>query len=260
MAEFSNKNLENYFYMEQFRKAIVQTMAVFSGLKVAIGKNDNDTSDVNFITVPIKYGSADRVVAAIKAENTQNTAIRVPILALKVSNIDLADGDRKGTNQRIKTKFLPYGGKMPDDMVIAEMLNPYPYRMVSELSIITSNTHQHFQILEQILMLFDPTLQIQTSDDPLDHTKIKNLKLESIAFDENYPSGTDRRLIVTNITLEVIIYLTAPVQFRKDYIKSIILRLSAISGSGTAYDAVTELNDESGETLIDIDDLNIPES
>jgi hypothetical protein len=246
--------------MEQFRKAIVQTMAVFSGLKVAIGKNDNDTGDINYINVPIKYGSADRVVAAIKAENTQNAAIRVPMLALKVTNIDLAEGERKGTNQKIKTKYLPFGGKMPDDLVIAEMLVPYPYRMVCELAILASNTHQHFQMLEQILMLFDPTLQIQTSDDPLDHTKIKNLKLESIGFDENYPSGTERRLIVTNITIEVIIYLTAPVQFRKDYIKSVVLRMNSISDSGTAYEAVSALNNETGEKIIDIEDLDIPES
>lgn len=260
MTEFTNKNLKNYFYLEQFRKAIIQTMAVFSGLKVAIGKNDNDTSDINYISVPIKYGSSDRVVAAIKAENTQNTALRVPIMALRATSIDMAEGERKGTNQIIKTKFLPYGGKMPDDLVIAEMLVPYPYRLVFELSIITSNNHQHFQILEQILMLFDPTLQIQTSDDPLDHTKIKNLRLESIQFDENYPSGTERRLIVTNLTIEVIIYLTAPVSFKKDYIKSVILRLNAITNSGTSYEAVSELNNETGETLIDIEDLDIPES
>ena len=62
--------LGNYYYNEQFKKHIVQFMAIFSGLKVSSGKNDFNSAS-NLITVPVVYGSRDRVVSHIFSEQTQ---------------------------------------------------------------------------------------------------------------------------------------------------------------------------------------------
>ena len=79
-------SLENYFYNSQLKRSFVQFMAIFSGLKVSIGKNKFD-SVTNLIEVPIVYGSRDRVVSYIFQEQTQNKMLRLPTMSAAMTSI-----------------------------------------------------------------------------------------------------------------------------------------------------------------------------
>ena len=219
-------SVENYFYSQQFRKHIIQFMAIFAGMKVSVGKNDFE-SESNLIEVPIVYGSRDRVVSHIFSENTQNKMLRLPIMSAQVVGITPALDRMSGQNTERKEIKLKRGGVIPDDLQQITVLKPVPYTVDMELSINTSNTDHHFQILEQIFLLFNPSLQIQVSDAYGNTSSIIEVLLQGVNLEENYPAGTDNRIISSTILFQYVIYLAAPANLRNEIIKSIQIRLTA---------------------------------
>ena len=253
-----SKSVGHYFYDGQIRKILVQFAAVFSELQVAIGKNGFDSA-TNLITVPIKLGTADRVVAAIMAGNTQNKPIRLPALAAQMTGMDLALDYVKGSNQVSRDTTFPVGGTLPDDGKVIYKYMPFPYWIDMELALIASNEYQHQQMLEQILLLFNPDLQIQISDVYQDWTKITHIELTGI--ETPYPSDTERRVITSNLQFRVLCYLSPAINVKDNYIKKIKLRIASMKFDETFEEF--QLDDVPGTpeeyvTIIDVDDLNIP--
>jgi T4-like virus Myoviridae tail sheath stabiliser len=227
-----------YYYNGQIRSYILQFMAIFTGLQVMVGKSD--TQDERLIGVPIMYGHRDRIVAAIIAENTQNKPIRLPTMSAYMRTIDMAENMYAGVGVERRQTYVPVGGLVPDDMKVIYQRRALPFRVSMELAIMSSNTNQHFQILEQILPLFDPALNIQASDSIFDMTRLTSVKLVGINTDSNYPTGTENRIIQTTLTFEMIIYLDTPADVRKNVVEKIFMRIGAVA-SNASFDSNYEI-------------------
>ncbi len=255
-----SKSLDNYFYAGQIRKAQIQFAAIFSELRVKIGKNDFK-SQTDMITVPVKMGSMDRVVASIMASNTQNKPISVPAIATNMLGVEPAWDYIKGSNQQARHTAFPVGGTLPDDGKVIYKLMPFPWLLNMEAAIIASNEYQHQQMLEQILLLFNPDLQIQFSDGYNDWSKISKVELTGVGLDTPYPLDAERRLITTTLNFQVLCYLSPPFNVRDNYIKKIKLRISELNRTESFEDFATDdvpgLPEEY-QTIIDVDKLGIP--
>lgn len=236
-----NTSLENYFYSAQLRKYLIQVMTVFSGLHVAVGKN-NFNSETNLIRVPVRYGNSDRVVDAILGEHTQNKPVRIPIIAVNLTGIEMAPEMRKGVGQVERYTTLPRGGSIPDDVKTISKYQPIPYRGNVEVAILASNENQHFQMLEQILMLFDPDMQFQTSDAAHDWTIINKMELININFDTVYPKLEDKRIVGTTFTLTFTFYLSPPADLLSSFVKDVRMRLAAIATTGDVDETLLDMN------------------
>lgn len=253
-----DQSVTNFYYAQQLKHYAIQFMAIFADMQVMSGKNDYN-SQSNLIHVPIKYGSMDRVVGAIKANNTQNTMMRVPIMAANLIDFDIAKEKMAGQGTGDRHVYLPTGSVFPDDLKVVYRRKHIPYNAIFELSVLTSNKDQQFQIMEQICLLFDPILQFQTSDDEFNASKITVVELKSITFDENYPSGADKRYIQTNFTFETPFYLSAPYDVRTEVVKKIMLRLEAIpTYQSFIQSAETERPLPEYEELFSLGDFEIP--
>lgn len=255
-----NNIMGTYYYSGQFEKLLIQFMNVFAHIKVRTGKNDMDRTG-DFIDVTIKHGSMDRVVAAIKTNNNNNTPLRLPAMAAKITGIEYAADRAKGTGTTSRKTVLERGKVFPDDLKVVYSLNPIPYDLTFELNILTSNMKHHFEIIEQICLVFNPTVQLQTSDAVFDMSKITQAELENISIDENYPSGQDRRLIAATLQFSATAWVAAPLNIRDEIVKSIQIRLALI---GTEENTKKVANDVGRElppyqTLVDIDDYDIPD-
>ena len=215
--------ISHYFYENQIRSYLLQFCNIFAGLRVKTGKGES--GETEFITVPITIGSKDRVVAAIQAGNTQNRPFSLPIMAAYMTNISLSP-NRKGIGVVDKRVYLPSGGVFPDDLKTVTRVMPIPYVMSAQLSIYASNTDQMMQILEQLLVLFDPVLQIQTSDSVFDWTKITTVELVGVTNEENYPSGIDKRVIQWSLDFEVPIYISVPIDIKDEMVRKIVIQIS----------------------------------
>src|SRR5574343_101787 len=218
--------IKHYFYASQLKKFIIGFSNVFTGLQVSSGKDCNGQKIQ--MEVPVRYGSTDRVVAAIANSNTQNKLHTLPMMSCYMSSLELAPDRMHGVNQVDRRTYLEQGGIFPDDVKAIKRVMAIPYNMIMELAIYASNTDQMFQILEQILMLFDYDMQLQFNDAPFDWTKISKLILTGMQNEENYPAGSDSRMIIWTLNFEMPIWLSPPVEVRKDIINSISLKISDI--------------------------------
>lgn len=219
--------IHNYFYTSQLRAYLLQFVSIFYGLQVQTGNGECDIPE--YITVPTVIGSKDRVVAAIMAGNTQNRMFSLPTMAAHLNALTPAPERRRTPGTIDQRVVMKQGGIFPEDLRVIKRVIPVPYNMSVELSIYASNSQQMHQILEQILVLFNPDLQIQKSDAPSDWTKITRVELTDISNEENYPSGQDRRIIVWTLTFEIPIYLSIPMGVKDDLVRKVIIQIGDMS-------------------------------
>lgn len=231
--------IHQFFYDAQLRAYLIQFVSIFQGLQVQTGRGECD--EAQFISVPCVVGNKDRVVAAIFAGNTQNRSFSLPAMSVYMQSLSLAPERRKVQAYVDHRVAMKAGGIFPDDLTVVKRAMPVPYNMTVELSIYASNTQQLHQIIEQILVLFNPDLQIQKSDSAFDWTKLTKVELTDISNEENYPSATDKRIINWTLTFEMPIFLSIPMGLKDDLVRKIVLQIS--TGSG---DVVNEV-DENGE-------------
>lgn len=216
--------LSGYYYNQQLKKATIVFANIFANMKVRTGKNA--CGDIEELSVPIRYGSSDRVAAAIANGNTQNRLHTLPIMSCYLTGIEPAPERKHGHGTYDKKSYLEQGGVFPDDVKFIKRLMPTPYDLTYELSIYASNADQAYQILEQILIIFDYEMQVQFNDAIFDWTKITRCTLESIGNEENYPAGTDRRMIVWNLTFRFEAWISPPAEVRQGLIKNISLNFA----------------------------------
>jgi len=246
-----------YFYDKQLYNYILQFMAIFSDLHVMFGAKDD--REPGLVPVHLTYGHKDRVVAHIKSNNTQNKPIRLPALSVNFAGIEQARERYKGQQTNRRYTYLERGGVMPDDIKTNDQLMPIPYDLNMEASFYTTNLDEHFQILEQLLVLFDPDLILQKSEDPHDWTKMYSVELVNIIDEKNYPSGQDRRILQTNMNFVCRVWLGVPQKTRNDYIKSIMMRVGTVANSSSgSFDMIQQLDEQqiSYNSLFDFDTDN----
>lgn len=247
-----------YYYDQQIRNYTLQFMAIFSGLQVQIGKWN--TEDEKLISVPVRYGDPDRVVAAILANNTQNAPIRLPIMSAYMKGLQIAPDRMHGVGVERRNSYVPTGGLMPDDIEVVYQRNPVPYVMDMELSIMTSNTDQMWQIIEQLMVLFDPQLTVQTSDSLFDMSRLTSVTLTGgPAYENPYPSGQEKRYVKAVMNFEMPIYLSVPADVKKNYVERIYMRIGAVStGANSSEEIVSELDGQGIPYELILSDADLP--
>jgi hypothetical protein len=78
-----------------------------------------------------------------------------------------------------------------------------------------TNADQKLQILEQILVLFNPSLELQTTDNYIDWTSLSVLELASMNWSsKTIPVGNDSPIDVATITLEAPIWISPPAKVK----------------------------------------------
>ena len=107
----------DYYYGEQIKNYIDQFAQVFSEMYVTVGKNDYN-SETNYVRIPIVYGSPDKVVSAIKSENTQNKPLRLPMFSIKLEGINIMLDRKSGTNTEHRKTVMPVGGDIKKDLKV----------------------------------------------------------------------------------------------------------------------------------------------
>jgi len=167
------------------------------------------------------YGDADRQVASIIRNNSENKVNSVPRISVYVSALALdrdrlADQtfvDKVNIRERdvVNGQYTTGQGKN----YTVERLMPTPFKLTMKCDIWSSNTDQKLQILEQILVLFNPSLELQTTDNYIDWTSLTVLNLNDINWDSRtVPVGNDTPIDIATLTLETPIWINPPVKVK----------------------------------------------
>jgi hypothetical protein len=207
----------NFFYDKQIRKYLQQFMRFFAGFSVQMGL-DSNTNPV-YQTVPVRYGDSSRMAATILKNNSENTLNTVPFISAYISNITQA-ADRR-TNPTHQEQIQVYEKKF--DHLTGTYLNeagntysvhrymPVPYDLELKVDIWTSNTDQKLQLLEQILVLFNPSIDLRTNDNIFDWSRINYIELTNTTWStRSVPAGTEDALEVSSLTFKVPIWINPP--------------------------------------------------
>ena len=235
-----------HFYDGQVRRYLTQMMRILSNFPVKDGSGA--VKDV-----PVMYGDLTRQVANIIRENSENKLPSAPRISVYVTGLEL-DKDRltdatytRKTNIRERAyddeneEYLNYQGKN----YTVERLIPTPYLMRINADIWASNTDQKLQILEQILVLFNPSLEMQTTDNFIDWTSISVVNLENVQWsNRSIPVGVDSEIDIATLTFSIPIYISPPTKVRRMGVITNIITSMFDEDRGTIEDGVTvpELN------------------
>lgn len=211
----------DFFYDGQIRRYVTQFMRVFIGFKYQAGDGEQKQ-------VPVMYGDMTRQVASIIKENSENKLPSVPRIACYISGLEL-DTNRlsdatfvsKVSVRERKYETDPVTGEreylnVQGNAYTVERLMPTPMKLTMKADIWTSNTDQKLQLLEQILVLFNPSLELQTTDNYLDWTSLSVMYLTSTNFSSRtIPAGTESDIDICTLQFEMPIYITPPAKVKK---------------------------------------------
>lgn len=181
-------------------------------------------SESNLVTVPVMYGDITRQVGSILRDNSENKVPSVPRMGVYIQGLE-TDSSRISDSsfiskqhireQKYNTVTESYEGIQGKNYTV-ERLHPTPYILNCNVDLWTSNTDQKLQLMEQILVLFNPTLEIQTTDNYIDWTSLTTVSITSINFSSRtIPVGTDSEIDVASISFAVPIYISPPVKVKK---------------------------------------------
>ena len=209
----------DFFYDGQIRRYVTQFMRVFIGFKYQAGDGDERL-------VPVMYGDLTRQVASIIKDNSENKMPTVPRISCYITGLELdtsrlADSTfvskvnvRERTYQDVAGQRV-YGTEQGAGYTV-ERLMPTPFKLRVKADVWTSNTDQKLQLLEQILILFNPSLEVQTTDNYVDWTSLSVIYLTSTNFSSrSIPQGTETDIDIASLEFEMPIYISPPTKVKK---------------------------------------------
>jgi len=166
--------LQQFFYDEQIRRFLLQFTRIFSNFQVEYGRDSSGAP--TYTRIPVRYGDASKQASVIMADNSANKMPNSPLMTFYITSLDYARDrmqdptfvDKKTFRQRSWDDTTQTYEATQGNAFTVERLMPVPYNLTINLDIWTTNTTMKLQILEQVLTLFNPSLEIQSTDNYID--------------------------------------------------------------------------------------------
>jgi hypothetical protein len=222
-----------HFYDAQIRRYLTQIVRMMSNFSYKDGRG-------RLVQVPVMYGDLTRQAATIISQNSENKIPSAPRMAVYITGLEMdrtRTADSSYVNKlNIRERAFNSSGneylKTEGKNYTIERLMPTPYTLSVNVDIWTTNTDQKLQIMEQILMLFNPSLEIQTTDNYVDWTSLSVVNLETITFSSRtIPAGTESEIDIATLGFTTPIFISPPVKVKKlGVITNIITAIFADNG------------------------------
>lgn len=215
-----------YWYTEQLRNYRLQFIRAFSNFYVSNSRDANGVEQI--VQVPCRYGDPSRIASTIVAGNSENKLPTVPFITCTVSGINMNSSRRQDpsfvgkvqVNEREYNDETGHYLQTPGNRYTVERYMPVPYDLSMQVDIWTNNTSIKEQLLEQILTLYNPSVEIQTSVNPLDWTVIGLIEMQDqiIWSSRSIPIGTENPIDVMTLNFKVPIWINPPAKVKKQQI------------------------------------------
>ena len=209
----------DFHYDGQIRRYVTQFMRVFIGFKYQAGDGDQRQ-------IPVMYGDLTRQVASIIKDNSENKMPTVPRIACYITGLEM-DTSRLSDPTFISKIHIrerrftdasgtrEYTGAQGGSYTV-ERLMPTPFKLTMKADLWTSNTDQKLQLLEQILVLFNPSLELQTTDNYIDWTSLSAMYLTSTIFSSRtIPQGAESDIDICSLEFEMPVFISPPAKVKK---------------------------------------------
>lgn len=236
--------MQQFFYDAQVRRFLLQFTRIFSNFQIEYGPANSDQATL--MRVPVRYGDWSRLAQTVQQDNSASSLPATPIMTFYISGMDYDRPrmqepyyiDRTAVRQRYYNVETDSYETSQGNAFTIERLMPVPYKMSLTLDIWTSNTNQKFQIFEQIATLFNPALEIQSTDSFIDWTSLSVVNLESTTWtSRTIPQGTENPIDIMTMKFSLPIWISSPAMVKKlGVIEKIII--SVFDAKGDAAEAI----------------------
>ena len=213
---------QEFFYDAQIERFLVQFIRIISGFQVEFGKDRDGNKTLQ--RVPVYYGDSSRQVMQIIQNNSENAMPVVPAMTVYVEGIAY-DRDRMQQpdyvgKMHVRQRYYnedtqEYENRQGNAFTIERSM-PVPYTINLKVDIWTSNNKQKFQLFEQIGSLFNPGLEIQSTDNYIDWTSLSIVYLDSQSWtSRSVPIGTDNPVDVLTLSFTLPVWISPPAKVKK---------------------------------------------
>jgi hypothetical protein len=189
--------MAQFFYDNQVRRFLIQFAKIFSNWEVTKGNDPNGNPIL--MRVPIMYGDQSRQAATIIANNSASNLPSAPMITYYISGIEYNQKwatdptfvDKLNVRQRAYDQETQTYQTTQGQAFTVERLMPVPYTLRVSVDFWTTNYQQKLEIFEQLATLFNPALEIQSTDNFIDWTSLSAVFQDGLTFSSRtIPVGT----------------------------------------------------------------------
>jgi hypothetical protein len=251
--------MSDFFYDGQMRRYLTQFIRVMSNFSYKDSKGQ-------LVQVPARYGDMTRQVSQIINKNSENVMPSAPFIACYIKNIqfdrarvqDPTFVDVKNIRERAynqdtnKYEYTQGGG------YTVERIMPTPYTVSFIADIWTSNTEQKLQLWEQIAVLFNPSMELQTTNNYLDWTSLTALELTDMVWSSrSIPQGIEQDIDILTMNFTAPIWITPPAKVKKlGIITKIISTIYAVPTGSIAEEGADVIGGDAAKSRLVITSEN----
>jgi hypothetical protein len=214
--------MAQFFYDNQIRRFLIQFAKIFSNWQVTKGK-DPAGNDI-YVRVPVMYGDSSRQASTIIADNTASNLPSAPLITFYISGLEY---DQKRTQDptfvdRINVRQRAYNAdtqsyeQTQGQAFTVERLMPVPYTLRITVDFWTTNYNQKLELIEQLGTLFNPSLEIQSTDNFIDWTSLSVVYQDGLTFSSrSIPQGTGNPIDVLTWKFYMPIWISTSAKLKK---------------------------------------------
>ena len=200
--------LGQYFYNQSTRNVVVAFGTLFNTIQ--LHKKDGSGNIVQSMKVPLAYGPKQKWLSRLTEDPnlSKKVAVTLPRIGFEISGIAY-DPARK-LQKTVKVKKVADG---IDNNQVKSGFMPVPYNINFELYVLSKNSDDALQIVEQILPFFQPDYTVTMKEIPeLDIIRDVPIILNSVGYEDDYEgSFTSRRSIIYTLSFTAKYYMYGPV-------------------------------------------------
>ena len=237
-----------YFYDAQIRRFLLQFSRIFSNFQVEYGRNEEGKNDT-LVRVPVRYGDSSRQAQTIIQQNSANELPSTPLMTFYITDLKYNRAMIQEPNfvstiqvrQRTYDSMTDSYETTQGNAFSIDRLMPVPFELTLNLDIWTSNTNQKMQLLEQILVLFNPSLEIQSTDNYIDWTSLSTLYLDDSTWSSRTigAGNTEAAIDIATLRFKLPIWISSPAKVKKLGVVERIVA-SIYNANGDASLAITD--------------------
>jgi hypothetical protein len=214
--------MAQFFYDAQIRRFLLQFAKIFSNWYVTKGK-DPAGNDI-LVRVPVMYGDSSRQASTIIANNSASNLPSAPLITYYISGLEYNQQrtqdptfvDKLNVRQRTYNASTQSYETTQGQAFTVERLMPVPYTLRITVDIWTTNYNQKLEIIEQLGTLFNPALEIQSTDNFIDWTSLSVVYQDGLTFSSrSIPQGTGNPIDVMSWKFYMPIWISTASKLKK---------------------------------------------
>ena len=214
--------MAKFFYDNQVRRFLIQFARIFSNWQVTKGK-DPAGNDI-LIRVPIQYGDASRMASTIQANNSASSMPSAPLITYYISGLEFDQKrtqdpyfiDKTSVRQRTWNAETQSYTTTQGQAFTVERVMPVPYTLRITVDFWTTNYNQKLELIEQLGVLFNPSMEIQSTDNFIDWTSLSVVYQDGLTFSSRtIPQGTGNPIDVMSWKFYMPIWISSSAKIKK---------------------------------------------